>query len=183
MKRLRLLITEGANKGRTYELDDGDVTVGSHIDCDIVLTDDSVSGKHAIVRLVDDQLLVRDLGSRNGTWYGPYGAHGASGGTRITPEGRTLRSGDSVRFGKTIARLEPEPEPLEARAAQDGIPVHSDLPYHDARAAVLREFERRYVVDVIARHRGDVAAAARAAGLEVKHLLALAARPAPHDRD
>ena len=176
-RRLRLLVTEGANKGRIYELDDGDVTVGSHIDCDIVLTDDSVSGKHAIVHLLDDQLLVRDLGSRNGTWFG------ATGGARITPEGRTLRSGDSVRFGKTIARLEPEPEPLEARAAQDGIPVHSDLPYHDARAAVLREFERRYVVDVIARHRGDVAAAARAAGLEVKHLLALAARPAPHDRE
>jgi DNA-binding NtrC family response regulator len=86
-------------------------------------------------------------------------------------------------LGRTTLRLEPEPEPLEARTAQDGIPVHSDLPYHDARAAVLREFERRYVVDVIARHRGDVAAAARAAGLEVKHLLALAARPAPHDRE
>ena len=180
MKRLRLLVTEGAGKGRVYELDDGDVTVGSHIDCDIVLADDSVSGKHAIVHLVDDELLVRDLGSRNGTWYGPLGP---TGGTRITPEGRALRSGDSVRFGKTIVRLEPEPEPLEARPAQDGIPVHSDLPYHDARAAVLKEFERRYVVDVIARHRGDVAAAARAAGLEVKHLLALAARPAPHDRE
>jgi len=177
VKRLRLLVTEGANKGRVHELDDGDVTVGSHIDCDIVLTDDSVSGKHAIVHLVDDQLLVRDLGSRNGTWYGP------TGGTRITPEGRTLRAGDSVRFGRTIVRLELEPEPLEARIAQDGIPVHSDLPYHDARAAVLKEFERRYVVDVIARHRGDLAAAARAAGLEVKHLLALAARPAPHDRE
>ena len=177
MKRLRLLVTEGTNKGHVYELGDGAVTVGSHIDCDIVITDDSVSGKHAIVHLVDDQLLVRDAGSRNGTWFGP------TGGTRITPEGRTLRSGDSVRFGKTILRLEPEPEPLEARAAQDGIPVHSDLPYQDARAAVLREFERRYVVDVIARHRGDVAAAARAAGLEVKHLLALAARPAPHDRE
>lgn len=176
-RRLRLLVTEGANKGRLYELDDGDVTVGSHIDCDIVLTDDSVSGKHAIVHLVDDELLVRDLGSRNGTWFG------ATGGTRIMPEGRTLRSGDSVRFGKTIVRVEPEPAPLEARVARDGIPVHSDLPYADARAAVLREFEHRYVVDVIARHRGDVAAAARAAGLDVKHLLALAARPAPHDRD
>ncbi|MBA3463799.1 MAG: FHA domain-containing protein [Deltaproteobacteria bacterium] len=175
--RLRLFVTDGPDKGRTYELDDGDVTVGSHIDCDIVLADDSVSGKHAIVRLDDDRVVVRDLNSRNGTWYGP------SGGMRLTGE-RALLIGESVRIARTTLRVETPPAPLDKRPARDGIDVHSDLPYEDARAAVLREFEHRYVVDILARHRGDTAAAARAAGLEVKHLLALGARPTrPTERD
>jgi predicted component of type VI protein secretion system len=172
-----LFVTDGPDKGRTYELDDGDVTVGSHIDCDIVLADDSVSGKHAIVRLDDDRVVVRDLGSRNGTWYGP------SGSSRLSGE-RALMIGESVRIARTTLRVETPPAPIDKRPARDGIDVHSDLPYADARAAVLREFERRYVMDIVARHRGDVAAAARAAGLEVKHLLALGARPVPPaDRD
>jgi len=109
---------------------------------------------------------VRDLGSRNGAWYGP------SGGERIRE--RALAVGESVRVARTTLRVEAPPAPLEPRVAKDGISVRSDLPYDEARTAVLREFEHRYVVDLLARFRGDVNAAARAAGLQPKHLLALA---------
>jgi len=170
---LRLVVTEGPDRGRKVELGTDESVIGSHIDCAMVLADDSVSGRHVAVRVEGEAVIVRDLGSRNGSWVD---------GARITQ--RALAIGDSVRIARTTLRVEPEPEPLAARDVRDGIPVHSDLAYAEARAAVLREFEHRYVVDILARHRGDVGAAARAAGLEVKHLLSLAARPAaPSQRE
>ena len=163
---LRLIVTDGPDRGRSYEVGEDEATIGSHIDCVVVLADDAVSGRHAAVRVEGHHVLVRDLGSRNGTWYGP------SGGERITE--RAIAIGESVRVARTTLRVEALQQPLEARIAKDGISVRSDLPYDEARTAVLREFEHRYVVDLLARFRGDVTAAARAAGLQPKHLLALA---------
>lgn len=160
---LRLLATDGPDRGRFWELGDAEATIGSHIDCAVVLADDAVSGRHASVRVDGERVIVRDLGSRNGTFHADV---------RITE--RSLGVGDTVRVARTTLRVEPEPAPLDARPSRDGISVHSDLPYDEARAAVLREFEHRYVVDLLARFRGDVNAAARAAGLAPKHLLALA---------
>ena len=163
---LRLIVTDGPDRGRSYEVGEDEATIGSHIDCVVVLADDAVSGRHAAVRVEGEQVIVRDLGSRNGTWFGP------SGGERIRE--RALAIGESVRVARTTLRVEAPQQPLEARVAKDGISVRSDLPYDEARTAVLREFEHRYVVDLLARFRGDVTAAARAAGLQPKHLLALA---------
>lgn len=160
---LKLVVTDGPDRGRTYEVGEAEATIGSHIDCVVVLADDAVSGRHAAVHVEGDQVIVRDLGSRNGTWYGPE---------RIRE--RALSVGETVRVARTTLRVEAPPAPLEPRVAKDGISVRSDLPYDEARAAVLREFEHRYVVDLLARFRGDVHAAARAAGLQPKHLLALA---------
>lgn len=167
-RHLRLVVTEGPDRGRRCEVGQDEVVIGSHIDCVLVLADEAVSGRHLAVRTEGGSIVVRDLGSRNGTWHD---------GERIKV--RTLEVGDTVRIARTTLRVEPEPAPLAARPTRDGIGVHSDLPYADARAAVLREFEARYVVDVLARHHGDVAAAARAAGLLPKHLLALAPSAVP----
>jgi hypothetical protein len=41
--------------------------VGRHLDCDLVLDDESVSRRHASLRLDGDRWLISDLGSRNGT--------------------------------------------------------------------------------------------------------------------
>jgi transcriptional regulator with GAF, ATPase, and Fis domain len=64
---------------------------------------------------------------------------------------------------------------LEATAlAGDGIAVRSDLPYHEAKTAVLHDLERRYVADVLARTNGNLSQAAREAGLDRKYLRSLA---------
>jgi DNA-binding NtrC family response regulator len=51
-----------------------------------------------------------------------------------------------------------------------------DRPYKEARAEVLRDFERRYLVRLLARSGGGVQQAARAAGLDRSHLADLLRR-------
>lgn len=47
----------------------GDMTIGRHADCDIVLQNDkSVSGKHALIRTVGRKSTLEDLDSTNGTF-------------------------------------------------------------------------------------------------------------------
>jgi DNA-binding NtrC family response regulator len=54
--------------------------------------------------------------------------------------------------------------------------MRSDLPYADAKAAVLHDFERRYLADLLARTGGNLSAASRESGVDRKHLRALARR-------
>lgn len=49
-----------------YDIKTAQVRVGRHADNDIVITDTSVSRKHAILIMNNDAILVRDLGSMNG---------------------------------------------------------------------------------------------------------------------
>jgi hypothetical protein len=44
------------------------IVVGRSRDCDLVLSDPSVSGRHARLSWRGDRILVEDLGSANGTW-------------------------------------------------------------------------------------------------------------------
>lgn len=44
-----------------------DLLVGREADCDVVLTDPTVSRRHAGLRFRDGHWILRDLGSRNGT--------------------------------------------------------------------------------------------------------------------
>jgi hypothetical protein len=61
-----LVITTGVWSGREFRL--GEVTtIGRTGDCDIVLDDTGISRQHARVRLRDDQFVLHDLGSTNGT--------------------------------------------------------------------------------------------------------------------
>jgi DNA-binding NtrC family response regulator len=71
------------------------------------------------------------------------------------------------RFAELTIRIEPG-----GGAAAQG--VRSDLAYAEAKAAVVHDFERRYLADVLAREAGNLSAASRASGLDRKHLRALA---------
>jgi DNA-binding NtrC family response regulator len=53
--------------------------------------------------------------------------------------------------------------------ADSAVPVRGDLEFAEAKAAVLHDFERRYLRDLFHRHAGNVSATARAAGLDRKH--------------
>jgi DNA-binding NtrC family response regulator len=76
----------------------------------------------------------------------------------------------SLAIGPEVT-LEDLPQGLLTTPAQLQIPVPPqeipvDLPYKDAKRQVLDQFEAVYIVALLARHRGNVSAAARDAGID-----------------
>ena len=92
--RLRIL-DPPEHRGETYPLGD-ELTVGRGGGCGIVLTADQfVSTVHARVFRRGEELLVEDLGSRNGTFVN---------GERVVAPTRVKR-GDRVQFGQTVTEI------------------------------------------------------------------------------
>jgi DNA-binding NtrC family response regulator len=58
----------------------------------------------------------------------------------------------------------------------DPLAVRADLPYSEAKEAILHAFERRYLADAFAAAGGNLSATARATGIDRKHLRALLRR-------
>lgn len=84
-----------AQKGDTYPLGD-ELTVGRGGGCGVVIPDDQfVSTVHARLFRRGDDLIVEDLGSRNGTF--------VNGEKVVAPT--KLRRGDRVQFGQTVAEV------------------------------------------------------------------------------
>jgi DNA-binding NtrC family response regulator len=65
---------------------------------------------------------------------------------------------------------------LEPVGSTDAVGIRADLPYADAKQAVLHAFEARYLRDVLERCEGNISAAARESGLDRKHLRGLLRR-------
>jgi transcriptional regulator with GAF, ATPase, and Fis domain len=85
-----MVVAAGPDAGRTVQLADAPLLVGTSPECMLRLSDPAVSRKHAEVRAGDGGVDVRDLGSTNGTYYN---------GSRIVaahvPIGGTLCLGDT----------------------------------------------------------------------------------------
>jgi hypothetical protein len=63
-----LVVMDGDQKGEDFRLRDGQNTVGSALDSDVVLHDQTVSAKHASIRYKDGKFFLSDLDSSNGTF-------------------------------------------------------------------------------------------------------------------
>jgi hypothetical protein len=59
---------DGQQKGEDFRLREGQNTVGSDAGCDIVLTDSTVSAKHASLRYKEGKFILTDLDSSNGSY-------------------------------------------------------------------------------------------------------------------
>ena len=81
--------------GERITVGDDPLTIGRMADCDVVLTDDSVSRRHAELRRQGSEIFVVDLGSTNGT---------RVNGTGIRE--RRLTDGDEITVGATSLRFE-----------------------------------------------------------------------------
>ena len=68
--------------------------VGRRVESSLCITSPTVSGKHAEIVIVEDALLVRDLGSTNGTYVN---------GVRVT-EACRVRHGDLIQFAQIVFR-------------------------------------------------------------------------------
>src|ERR687885_493433 len=79
--------------------DGGALVVGRSADCPLPLADPTVSRRHAELVGAHDHLVVRDLGSRNGTF---------RNGVRV--QTARLRAGDTVTFGVVAVRVARAPD-------------------------------------------------------------------------
>jgi len=102
-----LVVRAGPNAGSTFAVDKEVITAGRHPDSDIFLDDITVSRRHAEIRIEDANLIVRDVGSLNGTYL-----------NRERIEQGDLHDGDTVQVGKFKLVFVAGPE-TEARVATD----------------------------------------------------------------
>ncbi|MCB9455378.1 MAG: FHA domain-containing protein [Anaerolineaceae bacterium] len=92
----KLIITTGPQEGNVIPLLLNKITIGratSKADWEVGLQDPAVSRPHARLELVDNNWVLYDLGSANGTLVN---------NTAITDKGRPLRDGDILTLGSTI---------------------------------------------------------------------------------
>ena len=92
----KLIITNGPQEGQTIPLLLNKVSIGratSKADWEIGLQDPSVSRPHARLESIENNWVIFDLGSANGTLVN---------NAAITEKGRPLRDGDIMTLGATI---------------------------------------------------------------------------------
>ncbi len=70
VRRVRVRVTSGPDRGREALLEAGTLLVGTHTDNDLILRDPHVSKYHLEIALVAGGIRVRDLGSDSGTFVG-----------------------------------------------------------------------------------------------------------------
>ena len=107
----RITAVSGPGAGRALAMTRAGATVGRHPTNDLVLDDARVSGVHLELRRAHGRLHVRDAGSTNGTWLGPY---------RVTD--LELTPGAELVVGDTVLRVE-----SDATAAPAALSPHESF--------------------------------------------------------
>jgi DNA-binding NtrC family response regulator len=90
-----LIVEVPGRAGRPVVIGTDPVVIGSDEDCRVVIDDPHVSRRHAEITRTPAGIVLRDLGSRNGTLVG-----------RIAVKEVVLSSGTEIKVGKTILRFE-----------------------------------------------------------------------------
>ena len=96
---LTLLVLQGPDKGRRFELPDAPTPIGRDSRA-LPLTDNTVSRRHAeLMPAEDSQWILKDLASANGTYVN---------GTRVL-RNLQLKAGDQIRVGRTLLLFGAQP--------------------------------------------------------------------------
>jgi DNA-binding NtrC family response regulator len=92
--QMRLVVLSGPDQGKAIELDKGTYLVGKGADCALVLSDGAVSRQHLELRVDETAVVIKDLDSTNGSFYG---------GARLTEI--AIGVGAVIAIGKTELKL------------------------------------------------------------------------------
>ncbi|MEM7231613.1 MAG: ATP-binding protein [Planctomycetota bacterium] len=131
----RLQVFDGREKVREVELSGGGtLTVGRDDENDVVLSDASVSRRHAEFERAGNFCLVRDNGSTNGTYVND-----------MLVRVQLLHHGDAVRIGRYVVRVDthaPQQDSTSVRLESLYVPGN-ELTFEDkvASSAFVAEFE------------------------------------------
>ncbi|MBI5507348.1 MAG: sigma 54-interacting transcriptional regulator [Deltaproteobacteria bacterium] len=107
VQQIRVEVRRGPDKGKDADLGDEPIRIGTSPGCQFSLTDPTVSGIHAELSRTRHGVLIRDLGSTNGTFIDDRRVQG------VFVEGQT-----NVRLGNTELRMTPlsKASPVEIAA-------------------------------------------------------------------
>ncbi|HSS39626.1 MAG TPA: sigma 54-interacting transcriptional regulator [Polyangia bacterium] len=98
----RLLVVKGPDRGEMFEVATAPITLGSGQGCDVLLSDPTVSRRHLEAAPGPDGVVLRDLGSTNGSFVQ---------GARF--QELTLGFGTEVTIGKTVLKWVPNEESID----------------------------------------------------------------------
>jgi DNA-binding NtrC family response regulator len=127
LKRVRVVVTSGADRGASVELVHGQsVSIGKSPDNQLPLHDMTVSRYHVELRLRRVDIEVRDLESLNGTYVGE---------ARV--ERAFVRPGTTLHVGAATIRLEPQLEPTRSLRSDHEEPI--EVPGVIAHSQAMRE--------------------------------------------
>jgi len=104
---MRLVVESGVDKGMIFPLVQDVTTLGRSAQNHIQIIDKRMSRHHVEFHKRGGQTILRDLGSKNGTWINQ---------NRVTGD-NPLSSGDRVRVGETVMLFELEAEDLNKAKA------------------------------------------------------------------
>jgi len=105
--RHKLVVVQGPDRGQEIQVEGNRVLIGAHDSCDMNLTDQTVSRRHAEILVHEERYLLRDLGSTNGT---------TLGGTPVIEA--YLTPGARIGIGHTVVLFQPKKKWVRVEASE-----------------------------------------------------------------
>ncbi len=143
LKKARFIVTKGRDNGKEMVLQAPLVTIGTLPENSLVLTDPTVSRKHASVEETAGGYVLRDLGSTNGTFL-----------DSVRVREGYIQAGSVIRLGQTemvFSPLEERIENLRSSSDQFGDLIGASLPMRE----VFGILERVAPVDITVLIQGE----------------------------
>ncbi len=121
----RLVIVAGPNRGSSFNLIEGENSIGRQVDNHIVLTSSKISKRHCALLVTSNEVIFRDEGSTNGSF-----VNGA------VCKKQTLKPGDKLSLGEfvlelvqavqpqTVSHLQPMSAPMPASYGSGALAHH-----------------------------------------------------------
>ncbi|GEM_PF-4794704 len=91
----RLIVRSGAEVGQIHDLAKNPL-IGRSPECDIVLSEPSVSRRHARIQFIDNRLSIMDVGSKTGTRVNG----------KLIDRPTQLKDGDRIQIGEVLLEIE-----------------------------------------------------------------------------
>jgi len=105
---VNLVIFRESGQRRDFPMQGGMLTIGRKDDCDVRVPLAEVSRHHARILLKNDQVILVDLGSANGTYLN----------NRRVKKEHDLKPGDHIVIGPVVFTVQIDGEPQEIRAVK-----------------------------------------------------------------
>jgi hypothetical protein len=117
---VRFKILQGSSEGKEIKIPTPQCVIGREEGCDLRINNDAISRKHCVIVTTENEVMVRDLNSRNGTFVNEERVAGDA----------VLLNGDTLRIGtKQFEML------LEQSVSKPKRPKVADIKEAVARAA------------------------------------------------